>query len=279
AAEGSVKGDLTVDERHREIVGLLYGLAAAAHTAGWLGWLTGATQLVEAVRPFTDVLAGRPGTVNFPELARTGRELWADSRYALAAVRLARLTGHGRQLRPPLWTWLTRVAVLGTLSAAEQTGWAEEIGRVTAGDGNEEAHLDFACLLLGAGPVFPLVTRMTSNYRSAYGSALFEDFDLMVERYTPDLRTVEAAGRVLDGLAASLDRTGWPTRPDAQEEILDLLAMMVVRVHRVPSGLRDTIGRYLNVRTGQGRRLRRTHETWTDLIRSYVDGPNTRPTR
>ncbi|MCM3884050.1 BTAD domain-containing putative transcriptional regulator [Frankia sp. R82] len=26
AAEGSVKGDLTVDERHREIVGLLYGL-------------------------------------------------------------------------------------------------------------------------------------------------------------------------------------------------------------------------------------------------------------
>lgn len=252
--------------------------AAAAHTAGWLGWLAEAPRLVEAVRPFADMVAGprRPVKVDFPALTRVGRALWGDSRYPLAAVRLARLTGHGQQVRQPLREWLTRVAVLGTLSPVERAAWAEEIGRATAGTGDEEAHLDFACLLLGARPLHPLATRMTSRYRFTYRAALFEDFDLMVEHHESRPEAIEAAGRVMDGLAASLDDTGWPTMPGVQDEILDLLEMMVVRVHRLPNGLRDTMGRYLSPRTGQSRHPRGVHQTWSDLIRSYVSGPNTR---
>ncbi|CAO5192533.1 conserved hypothetical protein [Frankia sp. AiPs1] len=258
-------------------------IEAAPHTAGWLGWLTSAPSLGETLRPFTGLLARRHDAVDFDELAARGQDLWQDSRYSLAAVRLARLTGQGRALAEPLWTWLTTAAVTPrALSPAEKAGWAEELHRASGGDGEGEARLDFACLLLDAEPVEPLRDRMTTSYRRAYRSAMFGAYHLMVDRYGRGIRAVRLAGLVMDGLAASLERTGWPYDPVAKNLILELLTWMVESVHWIPPRLRIVMNVFVSERGASGGYRHGVDDKWLQawpaMLTTYVDGPTTRRT-
>ncbi|WP_101836034.1 hypothetical protein [Frankia canadensis] len=249
---------------------------AAPHTVGWLGWLGRADGPGAAVRPFARMISGPidPGALS--ALAARGRALRGDSRYALAFVRLARLTGRRRSLDQPLWQWLTAAGATGTLASPECAVWAEELSRPPIGSAVDEARLDLLRLLLGAGPAEPLRARMLSVYWIDYHNALIADYRELISRYERDTRRLTVAALVMNGLAASLDRAGWPDDDRAVDDTLRLLARMAQRVRWIPPGLRATLAVYLSAAPKV--RLRRSEaEQWMrDMLALYAAGPTTR---
>ncbi|MCK9896908.1 hypothetical protein [Frankia sp. AgB32] len=260
------------------LAGPVASVVVAAHTAGWLAWLTRVPSLAAPLVPFTELLAGRPRPEGIGALLTAGQLAWGDSRYPLALVRLARLAGHARALTPALLQWLTTVAADQALSPAQRAAWAGDLGRQPVGDTAEEAGLDLVRLLLGAGPVEPLRARMAGVYWPDYRRALLNAYNELLRRYGADPRGLTMAGLVMDGLAASIEETGWPADPRTVDDALKLLAGMADRVHWISPGLRAMVTRLLGA-SGRSRFDRSTESWWNDLLHLYVDGRNTRGPR
>lgn len=253
-------------------------LAAAPHAVGWIGWLARAAPLEAAVRPFARMIAGPIDPTVLSALAERGRALRGDSRYVLAHVRLSRLTGRRRSLDQQLWQWLTAAAATGTLARSEREVWARELSLDPVSGAAAEARRDLLRLLLGAGPVEPLRTRMLSPDRIGYRTDLVAGYLELISRYATDTRRLMIAASVMNGLATSLDRGGWPDDAAAVDDTLKLLARLAEAPHWISPGLRTTLIVYLST-TPRLRRRSDAEQRWRDLLAVHPADPAPRQAR
>jgi len=243
--------------------------SATACTQGWLDWVAGlwTGTLVDSVQAFTETAGGRPGPEAF---ARDGKGSADARRKALALLRLARLAGCSRMLNEKVW----RVVMEGydryipplpadweeptkpeeatpadprVWLAREKAVWAREIAELPTGPAGaiDDARFDVARILLGALPVSPVRSRMSTVYFQKYTDNVAAAVKEMV-RYRDDVSArVSALERVMDGFAASLNRDGWPDGNAAVNTInlLWKLAWTITEGHASPR-LRATVTAY-----------------------------------
>jgi len=243
-----------------------------AHSAGWLAWLAHEPSLVAAIRPFTDTVAGSPSKEAFAQLL-SDRAPWGDTRYALTMLRLARLSGCSRALHQTVWRWLrgkpgSRLP-FDTLSPQDRAAWAQELALAPAGLHRDEAELDLGRLLLGEGPVEPLRARMTALYWREYRGSFQLAYKDLSWTHGIGVVGLPILVRVMDGLAGSLDRDGWPDDPEQANGTLVLLAWLVDGeggARCVSDGLRETVTRYLN-ETPKSSLYRATADRWREHLK------------
>jgi hypothetical protein len=106
---------------------------------------------------------------------------------------------------------------------------------------------------------------MTDPSWREYANSLYEAYHRLVIRPGSSRLDLTIAERIMEGLAASLARAGWPDEEGVAEDTLGLLYRFVMLTYRLPDGMRAAVDEFLG-RNPRPRLHRQTRERWRGAL-------------